>query len=516
MDKKEIKKEGLPEPPAEILVAAPKVELDWKRMAFILLGLALFLWIFFMPQWKDAVDPTGKAFSLSKQGKGAIALFLLAGVWWVFEVLPIGVTSIAIGVFQAIFAIRTAKDAFRDFMDPSVMFIFGSVVIGLAFTKSGLTKRLAYKMLEVVGEKTSMILLGCLVVTAGLAHLMAHTAAAATVFPILLAIYALYGEGDTQSNFGKALFIGMAYAAGAGSIITFLGAARGPAAAGMFKEFTGRDVGFFELTKYMFLVGWIMVFIIWGYLMLFLKPEKKSIPGLREKVKNLSKELGPLTFNEKFVIASVILVVIVMGLQSFVPALKPLDRSAIILISTLVFFLFKVLTVKELEDIPWNIILLFSGAMSIGFCLWQTGAAQWMAVNWLVMFQKAHWLVFVLSIATFVLIMTNFIMNVAAIAISLPVSLVIAKYLGVTPDVVFYASLVTAGMPFVLLIGAAPNAIAYESKQFTTGEFFKHGIPMSIILIVVLGVALFTVWPMFGMDITLPAEATAITNAVAK
>jgi len=146
-------------------------------------------------------------------------------------------------------------------MDPSVMFIFGSVVVGLAFTKSGLTKRLAYKMLEVVGEKTSMILLGCLVVTAGLAHLMAHTAAAATVFPILLAVYALYGEGEKKTKFGKSLFMAWPMLAGAGSIITFLGAARGPAAAGMFKEFTGRDIGFFELTKYMFLIGWIMVLL---------------------------------------------------------------------------------------------------------------------------------------------------------------------------------------------------------------------------------------------------------------
>ncbi len=137
----------------------------------------------------------------------AIALFLLAGIWWVFEVVPIGVTSIAIGVFQAIFSIRSAKDAFRDFMDPSVMFIFGSVVVGLAFTRSGLTKRVAYKMLQIVGEKTSMILLGSLLVTAGLAHLMAHTAAAATVYPILLAIYALYGEGDRQSKLGKSHFI---------------------------------------------------------------------------------------------------------------------------------------------------------------------------------------------------------------------------------------------------------------------------------------------------------------------
>lgn len=498
----EIKPDGsLPEPPGEIKLASTKAAVDWKRVCFILLGLGLFFLIYYSPPWKDAIDPSGKAFPLTREGKGAIALFLLAGTWWVFEVVPIGVTSLAIGVFQALFSIRTAKDAFKDFMDPSVMFIFGSVVVGLAFTKSGLTKRLAYKMLEVVGERTDMILLGCLVVTAGLAHLMAHTAAAATVFPILLAIYALYGEGDKPTRFGKALFIGMAYAAGAGSIVTFLGAARGPAAAGMFKEFTGRDVGFFELTKYMFLVGWLMVFVIWGYLMVFLKPEKKVIPGLREKVQRLSKELGPIRMEEKFVIFTVLGVVIIMSLQSFVPALKGLDRAALILVSTLLFFIFKILTVKELEEIPWNIILLFSGAMSIGFCLWKTEAAQWMAVNWLVMFQNAHWLVFVLSIATFVLLMTNFIMNVAAIAISLPVSLVVAEYLGVSPDVIFYASLVVAGMPFLLLIGAAPNAIAYESKQFSTGEFFKHGILLSIILIAVVGLALVSFWPLLGMPI---------------
>ena len=500
-EKEKKRTEGLPEPPPEIVVAPPKLKFNWKRVLFILIGLGIFLWIFYMPAWPDAVDPGGKHFPLSPQGKGAIALFLLAGTWWVFEVIPIGVTAIAIGVFQAIFAIRSAKDAFRDFMDPSVMFIFASVVIGLAFTKSGLTKRLAYKMLQIVGEKTNMIVLGALVVTAGLSHFMAHTAAAATVFPILLAINSLYGEGEKPTKFGKSLFIGMAYAAGAGSVITFLGSARAAAGAGMFKEFTGTYISFFELTKYMFPIGWVMVFVIWIILMIFLKPEKKVISGLKGKVEGLLKELGPMTRDEKFVIITVLGAIAVMSMQAFVPALKVLDRAAILLCSTLVFFLFRVLTVKELEDIPWNIILLFSGAMSIGFCLWQTGAAQWMAVEWLLLFQKAHWLVFVLSVATFVLVLTNFIMNVAAIAISLPVSLVIAQYLGVAPEPIFYASLVTAGMPFVLLIGAAPNAIAYESKQFTTGEFFGYGLIPSVILIGFLAIALLVIWPLLGMQI---------------
>ena len=78
------------------------------------------------------------------------------------------------------------------------------------------------------------------------------------------------------------------------------------------------------------------------------------------------------------------------------------------------------------------------------------------------------------------MVMTNFIMNVAAIAISLPVALVIAPYLQVAPEVILFASLVTAGMPFFLLVGAAPNAIAYNSRQFTSGEFFMYGVPASI------------------------------------
>src|SRR4030065_628634 len=125
-----------------------KIKFDWKRIFFILLGLGFFFFIHFSPPWKDAVDPMGKAFSLSKEGKASI---------------------------------------------------------GLAFTKTGLTRRLAYKMLEIVGERTGLILLGSCLITGGLALFMAHTAAAATVFPILMSIYALYGEDDKPTKFGNAL-----------------------------------------------------------------------------------------------------------------------------------------------------------------------------------------------------------------------------------------------------------------------------------------------------------------------
>jgi len=488
--------------PTSAVIDQEATPFDWKKWTALIGGFAIFLIIYFSPPWSVAIDPGGKEFVLSHEGKAAIGLFLMAGIWWVFEVIPIGVTAIAIGVFQALFMIRPAREAFRDFMDPSVMFIFGSMVIGMAFTKTGLTKRIAYKMLAVVGENTRTILLGTMVVTALLTHVMAHTAVAATMFPILLAIMALYKDDNSgPSNFGKALFIGMAWAAGAGSIITLLGAARGPAAAAMFTEFTGRQVDFFHFPLYMGLIGWSMVFLVWLYLVTVFKPRKDTIPGLRNKVGKLASALGPMTGKEKFVIACVALVVVMMAAQSMVPALRGIDRAGLMLTSTLLFFIFGVLKVQDLEEMPWNIILLFSGAMSLGFCLWRTGAAEWMAVNFLTALQDGHWWVFVMGVSAFILMMTNFIMNVAAIAIALPVSLVMARYLGVAPDVIFFSALVVAGMPFMLLIGAAPNAIAYESKQFTAGEFFRHGVVMSVTLLIVLGVALVTLWPFLGMQI---------------
>ena len=475
-----------------------------KRIFFLISGILIFGIVYFSPQWSDAVDPMGKQFVLSREGKGALAVSLLAAIWWVFEVVPIGVTSLAIGVLQVHFLIRPARKAFTDFMDPSVMFIFASIVIGMVFTKTGLTRRMAYKMLLIVGERTSMIYLGCFIVTAALTHIMAHTAVAATVYPLLVSIHGLYEGGDKPTRFGKGLFIGMAYVAGAGSIITLLGAARGAVAIGFFNDIAGKEVSFLQLSYYMFPVGWIMVLLLWVFFLVLLKPEKKVIPGLKERAVQLNSELGSITKKEIVAAVIVLACVLAMSLRSLIPIFYPLNKTAIIITSTILFFITGILDKNDLEDIPWNIILLFAGAMSIGFCLWETGAAQWLAVKWLILFHNAGWFVFVMGIAFFVMIMTNIIMNVAAIAISLPVALVIAPYLDVAPEIILFASLVTAGMPFFLLVGAAPNAIAYESEQFTAGEFFLYGIPASIMLMAVLAFAVYVLWPMMGMPVVAP------------
>jgi len=188
-----------------------------------------------------------------------------------------------------------------------------------------------------------------------------------------------------------------------------------------------------------------------------------------------------------------------MSLRSVVPWLGPIDKSAIILAAAVLFFVCGCLRLRDLESLPLNIILLFGGAMSIGFCLWQTGAAQWLAIQWLNALPSNSGFLFVVGVGAFILVMTNLIMNVAAIAISLPVALAIGPYLGVTPEVIFFTAIAAAGMPFLSLVGAAPNAIAYQSRQFTAAEFFRAGLPASVLLVVVIALFVWKVWPWMGM-----------------
>ncbi len=243
----------------------------------------------------------------------------------------------------------------------------------------------------------------------------------------------------------------------------------------------------------------VMMLLLWIYVTLVFPPEKKELPGLRERARTQYASLGPITRKEIATIGIVLTVVVVLTMRSFVPAMAPIHKSAVILTAGLLFFMTNILSLKDLEAVPWNIVLLFGGAMSIGFCLWQTGAAEWMAIGWLSLLHDAPWLVFIMGVTFFVLIMTNFIMNVAAIAITLPVALVMAPYVGVEPEVVMFAALAAAGMPFMLLVGAAPNAIAFEGHQFRTKEFFLYGIPASAILLVVIALFVWKIWPWMGM-----------------
>jgi sodium-dependent dicarboxylate transporter 2/3/5 len=179
-----------------------------RRLIAFLAGLAAFFVLYLLPQLPAVTGPEGEAVVLTHHGKAALGLFLLAGIWWVLEVFPVGVTAMAVGVVQSLWLIRDHRTAMTDFFDPSVWFIFGSLLIGAAFAKTGLTRRMAFIVLTRISERTPMLYLGAFLMTAFLTIFMAHTAVAAAVFPLLALINNLYEPSGRRTRFRQGLFIG--------------------------------------------------------------------------------------------------------------------------------------------------------------------------------------------------------------------------------------------------------------------------------------------------------------------
>ena len=124
-------------------------------------------------------------------------------------------------------------------------------------------------------------------------------------------------------------------------------------AIGFFRDITGRSVGFFELSYYMLPLGAVMVLLLWGFFMLYFPPEKKTIPGLRQRAQRLYAGLGPISGREILAVVIVLSAIVLLGLRSFVPALEPLGKETVVLVATILFFLFRTSNLRICRKTWW-------------------------------------------------------------------------------------------------------------------------------------------------------------------
>ncbi len=473
---------------------------NWKKPAFLLLGAVSFALMYGLGSLPDATDPGGAHVALTHQGQCALAILSLAIVWWISGALPAGVTGIAVIALQTLLLVHPAGAVFGNFMNPSILFIGASMLTGMAFVKTGLIKRLMYRVWMLAGERTSLIYLGSMMVIALLAHIMIHTAVVTAVYPLLFSVSTQFSEGGRPTRFGKGVFIAMAYAAAAGSVITLPGAARNVLAIEFFRVFSEKDITTGYFCYYMLPLGWLTLFLFWGFVTICFGSQHKRIPEFREHVRTMCAGMGGVSRNEILTLVISVAGAAVLLLSSWMPEGMVLDKAAVIVMSVLLLFILNILDIHDLQSLPWNMILLFSGAMSVAFCLWETGAAQWMAANWLHVFRISSGPVIVMITAFLVLLLANGMANVVVLAGVLPVALAATSYLKIVPDVLLLAVLAAAGLPLMLPAAGAANTLVCESGQVTEQEFFMYGTVASMIVMVVVALMVYVVWPMMGMS----------------
>jgi len=433
---------------------------------------------------------------LSPAGLRAIAVFGLSLVLWVTHLLPLAITSLLVIALLPLMDVMSSYEAYALFGNSAVFFILGALILAAAMLKSGLSGRMALVMLTLFGKTPRTLLFGIFITAAFLSFWMPEHAVAAMMFPMVLDIARGLELRPLKSNYGKALFIALAWGAVIGGVATFLGGARNPLAIAILEETTGRTIGFFEWMVAVVPVVLILLLAAYATLSLFLKNDLEDTDKAIELILGKKIALGRITYEE-------LMVGLIMGMTVLLWMFlsKPLGLANIALLSVVTLFVFKLVSWKDVEEyVNWGIILMYGGAICLGSAITKSGAALW-AGDLVIGSMAGSPAVMVGIFAVLAIIFTEGVSNAAIVAILLPLGLGMSADHGVSPEIITYAIAVPAGLAFMLPMGTPPTAIALSSGYLRVRDFLIQGLVLKCISLLVFFLMAKYYWPLIGMNI---------------
>jgi len=436
-----------------------------KNIAYILLSLLIVILSLLIPR------PSG----LSRDGTVMLGILIMAAVLWITEAIPLAVTGILIMILQPLLTSMDASQVFSNFGNKAIFFIIGSFMLATAIEKHGLHKRIALKILSWFGKGPKIFLFGTLLVGALLSLIMQEHAVAILLLPVFMHILVSMKLTPKASNFGIATMIALTFGTSIGSWGTLLGGARNPLTIG-FLENLGYQISFLEWIKMALPMVFIALPFAWLVLVTLFPPEIKDIEVARKEIEKDVVSMGKMGMEEKKVLIIYSIVVFMWIFMS-----QQIGVAVIALIGVVLMFSFRVVNWADVEKgVQWGIILLYGGAITMGIGLQQTGAAEWLAKNILLLVGENPYA----ALASLIIVgfmLTNLMSNTAAVAFLLPIGIGISGAVGLSPVVTSFAIALAGGGAFMLIIATPGAAIAYSSGYFSPKHLLKAGFFTSII-----------------------------------
>ncbi len=487
----EIKNIGTPPSPATRLV--------FLGIAF---AAAILFAAFPLP---ESVRTVGDA-TLAPAGQTAMGILLFALILWMTEAVPFHVTGMLSIFLLAILKVGTFKDIVMiGFGNHIFVFFIGVLTLSSFITRSGLGNRISVYLLSKTGNRTSVIILGFLVVGALLSMWITNTAVAAMLMPLGVSILKEEGVTPMKSNFGKALMIASAWGPIIGGITAPSGAGPNPLAIGFLKEMAGVDLSFAGWMMYGVPAGLFLLLPTWGMIMLFFRPEMKRLKKSREELHAEYAELPPMDREEKVTMVIFLLTVILWlttplfekWLDISIPISMP------VLLTASLFFFPKVSGIKWVEvekEISWSSILLIVTGISIGMMLYETGAAGWLAVVFLGGIGGIHPFMQVFLVVLIIsFLKIAFSSNTVTATIIIPIMITLAQNLGIDPLSISIPAALTTSMAFILVTSTPTNVIPYSAGYFSIKDMAVAGVFMTVIASIIVAGTIFVIGSFTGL-----------------
>ena len=247
---------------------------------------------------------------LSAAGRNAIAVFILCLILWVSNVIPLAITSLFAIVLVPFLGILSTKDTYSIFGNEAVFFILGAFILAGAVMHSGLSNRIALAIMNRFGATPKRLLLSIFFLSAVLSFFMSEHAVAAMLFPIVFEIAKGLKLRPGRSNYGKLLFLSLAWGCVIGGVATFLGGARVPLAVGILSESTGKSIDFLSYTVAVFPIVVVLLTVAAFILPRLFPIEIDSVEDAHKLLSERIKGIGKLRLREYAVGVILILTVL--------------------------------------------------------------------------------------------------------------------------------------------------------------------------------------------------------------
>ena len=457
--------------------------LSRRNIFFIIAAILVIVLFYFLP------TPDG----LSTDGKMMIGILLMGGILWIAEPIPLAVTGLLIMIIQPIMGILPAGEVFSSFGNQAVFFLIGAFILAGALEKHGLHKRIALKFLSFFEKSPKMFTFGIMLSCALLSFIMPEHGVAAMFLPIVTSILIAMKIAPRKSNFGIVSMLSIAYGCSIGSLGTLIGGARNPLTVGMLADLEQPiTVSFFDWMTYSMPIVFIALPIVWLILQISFPIKVKNIATAKTEINRQVSRSGRMGRYEITVMCIMILTVI---LWIFVSSPGYFSLAVIAILGSILLFFTGSITWKDVEQrVPWGLVLLYGGAITLGVGMQKTGAGAWIAHQLFAVAGDNPYLV-ILGLIIFTILLTEIMSNVAAVAILLPIGVAISTEIpGISPLLASMLIALSGGLAFMFVIATPGNAIAYSSGYFSIRNLLRAGVVANIACIGVIFLVAVIYW----------------------
>ena len=433
-------------------------------------------------------------------GLRLMGIILWMAIWWISEVVPIAVTALLPIILFPSCDIMSIQDTGANYGHKYIFLFIGGFILANAIQKWNLHQRIALNIILRLGSSTDKIILGFMIATGFLSMWISNTATTVMMLPIALSVISQINDHpDTKENehqlFGKALMLSVAYSASAGGIATLIGTPPNLIFAGFIEDNLQTEVSFFQWLKIGLPISISLIIITWIYLTKFaFKLNKTGFPGGKQEVQKLLDKMGPMKNEEKKVLLIFLITIFCWISRKYIitPFIPNFDDSMIAITSAIVLFIIPsknhnepLLQWKEAVKIPWGILILFGGGLSIANGFQITEMDVWIGTQ-LSSISITQAVVVVLMVITAVNFITEISSNMATTAMLLPVMIPLAQLVGIHPYLLLVGTTLAASCAFMLPVATPPNAVVFGSKLLSISDMVKTGILINIISIILI------------------------------